>query len=115
MGYSAGEIFKSTLPVILFLLLPALLTSLNARRLSNRPAELWGRHLRFLHRLLNVTWLVWLPVSFVSGDRRRQRDRNRDYLLHRVATNRAARVYCGPGAHLSGRFLLFASQRTTSG
>lgn len=32
-----------------------------------RPEELWGRHLRFLHRLLNVVWIAWLPIYFLSG------------------------------------------------
>jgi Zn-dependent protease with chaperone function len=28
---------------------------------------LWGKHLRFVHRLLNVVWIVWLPVYFASS------------------------------------------------
>lgn len=67
MGYSAGDLFKKTLPLTLFLLLPALCTILSARRSSANPEELWGKHLRFLNRLLNVTWLVWLPLYFFSG------------------------------------------------
>src|SRR6185369_11477805 len=42
-------------------------TSFSARRRTANPEELWGRHLRFLHRLLNVVWLAWLPVYFFSG------------------------------------------------
>jgi Zn-dependent protease with chaperone function len=42
-------------------------TALHARRLSNRPVEVWGRHLRFLTRLLNVIWIAWLPVYFLLG------------------------------------------------
>src|SRR5574338_219651 len=53
IGYSAGTLFKKSLPVALFVLLPALWTTLFARRSSSNPEELWGRHLRFLNRLLN--------------------------------------------------------------
>ena len=67
MGYKAGAIFKRSAVVVLFLLLPVLWTSLYARKASNNPEELWGRHLRFLHRLLNVVWMAWLPVYFFSG------------------------------------------------
>lgn len=67
MGYSARTLFKKSIPLLLFLLLPALLTFLSARRPSANPEELWGRHLRFVSRLLSVTWLVWLPVYFFSG------------------------------------------------
>jgi Zn-dependent protease with chaperone function len=40
---------------------------LSARRRSSSPEELWGRHLRFLNRLLSLTWLVWLPIYYFSG------------------------------------------------
>ena len=67
MGYTAGEITKKALPLILFLFLPAVWTTLHARRFRDRPAELWGRHLLFLNRLMNMVWLVWLPVYALSG------------------------------------------------
>ena len=67
MGYSARTLFKKSVPLLLFLLLPALCTFFSARRSFASPEELWGRHLRFVNRLLNVTWLVWLPLYFFSG------------------------------------------------
>ncbi|HYV12571.1 MAG TPA: M48 family metalloprotease [Pyrinomonadaceae bacterium] len=67
MGYSAGDLLKNSSPLLLFLLLPALATLISARRSSANPEELWGKHLRFVHRLLNVVWVVWLPVYFVSS------------------------------------------------
>ena len=67
LGYSARDLSKKLLPLLLFLLLPAVWTNLSARRRSTSPEELWGRHLRFLYRLLNVVWLIWLPVYFFSG------------------------------------------------
>lgn len=67
MGYSAGDLLKKSLPLIVFLLLPALGTILSARRSSANPEELWGKHLRFVNRLLNGVWIVWLPVYFFSG------------------------------------------------
>lgn len=66
-GYSAGDILKRCLPLILFLLLPAMWTRFVARKSGITPEELWGRHLRFLHRLLNVVWIAWLPIYFFSG------------------------------------------------
>lgn len=66
-GYSAGALVTKSIPLFLFLLLPALWTNFSARRRSASPEELWGRHLRFLHRLLNVVWLAWLPIYFFSG------------------------------------------------
>lgn len=53
--------------LLLFLLLPALATLLSARRSSARAEELWGKHLRFVNRLLNVVWVVWLPIYFFSN------------------------------------------------
>lgn len=67
MGYSAGDVFKKSLPLFVFLLLPALGTILSARRSSASPEELWGKHLRFSNRLLSVVWLAWLPIYFFSG------------------------------------------------
>ena len=67
LGYTAGDLSRKSIPLILFLLVPALWTSFSARRRSANPEELWGRHLRFLHRLLNVVWLAWLPIYFFSG------------------------------------------------
>ena len=67
MGYSAGDLLRKSAPLLLFLLLPALATGLSARRSSPNPEELWGKHLRFVHRLLNVVWIVWLPIYFVSS------------------------------------------------
>lgn len=55
------------LPLVLFIFLPAVWTRFSARRFRDRPAELWGRHLLFWHRLLNALWLVWLPVYALSG------------------------------------------------
>jgi len=67
LGYDARDLSKKLWPLLLFLLLPALGTGLSARRRSASPEELWGRHLRFLYRLLNVVWLIWLPIYFFSG------------------------------------------------
>ncbi len=67
MGYTAADLSKRLLPLLLFLVAPALWTSLSVRRRSASPEELWGRHLRFLHRLLNVVWIAWLPIYFISG------------------------------------------------
>lgn len=70
IGYSPADILKRTLPLVGFLLLPgiaALFMSWTARKFSDRPAELWGRHLRFLSRLLNAIWIVWLPLYSFSG------------------------------------------------
>jgi Zn-dependent protease with chaperone function len=67
MGYTAATLFKNSVPVLLFLLLPALGAMLSARRRSTSPEELWGKHLRFVNRLLSLTWIVWLPIYFFSG------------------------------------------------
>lgn len=67
MGFSAIDLLRKSAPLLLFLLLPALATLLSARRSSANPEELWGKHLRFVHRLLTVVWVVWLPVYFVSS------------------------------------------------
>lgn len=67
MGYSAVDLIRKSSPLLLFLLLPALATLLSARRSSANPEELWGKHLRFVNRLLNVVWIVWLPVYSVSS------------------------------------------------
>lgn len=67
MGYSVLDLLRKSSPLLLFLLLPALATMLSARRSTANPEELWGKHLHFVHRLLNVVWVVWLPVYFVSS------------------------------------------------
>ncbi|HKG61584.1 MAG TPA: hypothetical protein VKB05_17630 [Pyrinomonadaceae bacterium] len=67
MGYNTADLLRKSSPLLLFLLLPALATMLSARRSSPNPEELWGKHLPFVSRLLNVVWVVWLPVYFVSG------------------------------------------------
>ena len=70
MGYDRADVLRSTIPLVAFLILPAIWTlgmNLSGRRFRDRPAELWGRHLRFLHRLLNAVWIVWLPVYSLSG------------------------------------------------
>lgn len=67
MGYGATEIFKRTIPLLLFLLLPAVWTMFSARRFAKHREELWGRHLLFLHRLMTALWLIWLPVYALSG------------------------------------------------
>ena len=67
MGYTAVDLLRKSSPLLLFLLLPALATLLSAHRASPNPEELWGKHLRFVHRLLSVMWIVWLPVYFVSS------------------------------------------------
>jgi len=67
MGYSAGDVGNRALLLLVFLLLPSWWTSRSARRFPDRPEELWGRHLRFLNRLLNAIWIVWLPVYALSG------------------------------------------------
>jgi Zn-dependent protease with chaperone function len=67
MGYSAGDLLRKSSPLLLFLLLPALATLISARRKSANPEELWGKHLRFVHRLMSVMWIVWLPVYYVSS------------------------------------------------
>src|SRR5919205_2844224 len=55
------------LPLVLFIFLPPLWTRLSGRRFRDRPADLWGRHLLFLNRLMNAVWLIWLPVYALSG------------------------------------------------
>ncbi|HEX5602003.1 MAG TPA: M48 family metalloprotease [Pyrinomonadaceae bacterium] len=67
MGFSAVDLLRKFSPLLLFLLLPALATFLSARRSSANPEELWGKHLCFVHRLLSVMWIVWLPVYYVSN------------------------------------------------
>jgi Zn-dependent protease with chaperone function len=70
MAYARADVLKSTIPLVAFLILPAIWTfamTHTGRRLRDRPAELWGRHLRFLHRLLNTVWIIWLPVYSLSG------------------------------------------------
>ena len=67
MGFSAVDLVSKSLPLLLFLLLPAIATMLSARRSSANPEELWGKHLRFVNRLLSVLWIVWLPIYFISG------------------------------------------------
>jgi heat shock protein HtpX len=67
MGYSILDLIRKSAPLLLFLLLPAFATMLSARRRSANPEELWGKHLRFVNRLLKVVWVVWLPVYFVSS------------------------------------------------
>src|SRR6185369_9369335 len=67
MGYGTGEIIKRTIPLLLFLLLPAVWTRLSIRLSGQRSAELWGHHLIFLNRLLTALWLIWLPVYALSG------------------------------------------------
>ncbi len=67
MGYGAVGLVRKSSPLLLFLLLPAIATLLSARRSSANPEELWGKHLRFVNRLLNVVWIVWLPVYYVSN------------------------------------------------
>ena len=67
MGYSVADLLRRSAPLLLFLLLPALATMLSARRSSASPEELWGKHLRFVNRLLHGLWVVWLPVYFVSS------------------------------------------------
>ena len=67
MGYSVADVLKRTIPLLAFLLLPSLWTFRSSRRLVHRPEELWGRHLRFITRLLNVIWLIWLPIYSLSG------------------------------------------------
>ena len=67
MGYNARDLAKKLWPLLLFLLVPALWTTFSACRRSATAEEVWGRHLRFLYRLLNVVWLIWLPIYFFSG------------------------------------------------
>ena len=67
IGYSAGDILLKTIPLVVFLILPSLWTRRSVRKFGSRPEELWGRHLRFITRMLNVIWIVWLPVYVLSG------------------------------------------------
>ena len=67
MGYTAGDILPKTIPLAVFLILPSFWTRRSARKFSSRPEELWGQHLRFINRMLNVIWIVWLPVYVLSG------------------------------------------------
>ncbi|HEX7773509.1 MAG TPA: M48 family metalloprotease, partial [Pyrinomonadaceae bacterium] len=70
MGYDCVDVLRSTILLVAFLILPAISTlgiTLSGRRFRDRPTELWGRHLRFLQRLLNAVWIVWLPVYSMSG------------------------------------------------
>lgn len=69
-GYSALDILIRATPLFLFLLLPPLWIigrSLSAPKFAERPEQLWGTHLLFLHRLLFALWLIWLPVGAFSG------------------------------------------------
>ena len=69
-GYSVRDIPKRSTPMAVFLLVPMLLTlgmSLSARKLYDRPAELWARHLRFSNRLMGAIWPVWLCVYSLCG------------------------------------------------
>ena len=69
-GYELRDVAKITLPLIGFLLLPMFLTILrsrSARKFYDRPAELWGRHMRFLNRVISGVWLLWLCVYSLSG------------------------------------------------
>ena len=69
-GYSAADLLTKLIPLFLFLLVPPtwiLVRSLFASKFAERPAELWGKHLRFLHRLFYALWLIWLPLYSLSG------------------------------------------------
>lgn len=67
IGYSTVDVLKRTIPLVAVLFLPLLWTRRSARKFSDRPEELWGRHLRFIGRLLKVIWIVWLPIYALSG------------------------------------------------
>ena len=67
MGYTRRDILMKTIPLVVFLFLPSLWTLRSVRKFGSRPEELWGRHLRFITRMLNVIWIVWLPVYVLSG------------------------------------------------
>jgi Zn-dependent protease with chaperone function len=69
-GYDLRDILKITVPLVGFLFLPMFLTILmsrSARKFYDRPAELWGRHMRFLNRVISGVWLVWLCIYSLSG------------------------------------------------
>ena len=67
MGYTTGDIVLKTIPLVIFLFLPSLWTRRSLRKFGSRPEELWGRHLRFITRMLNVIWIVWLPIYVLTG------------------------------------------------
>ena len=68
-GYTRGELLKQSAPLIIFLIVPALLTlgrSIWAPKFYKSPGELWARHLRFTYRLINLLWPVWICVFSFS-------------------------------------------------
>ena len=64
-GYRRSDLWKQWPPIAAFILLPMLLTIWMGRRvlkIRDRPAEMWGRYFRYLARVMNSLWLVWLPI-----------------------------------------------------
>ena len=63
-GYGASDVLRQSLPLFAFLLLPPLFTIRVCRRVARAetPEAVWGRYLRYLSRLVSLSWLVWLPV-----------------------------------------------------
>ena len=68
-GYSRADVLWKLVPLAVFILIPALWTlwmGWSVLKMQDRTAEIWGRYFHFLFRLLNVVWLVWLPVCSLS-------------------------------------------------
>jgi Zn-dependent protease with chaperone function len=64
-GYTRSDVWKQWPPIAGFILVPMLLTIWMGRRvlkIKDRPAEMWGRYFRYLARVMNSLWLVWLPI-----------------------------------------------------
>ncbi|HEX7334120.1 MAG TPA: M48 family metalloprotease [Pyrinomonadaceae bacterium] len=67
-GAEPGDVMNGGLTLVVFLLLPVLLTmAMNRRRFNQPPAELWGWHLRFSNRLHGILWPIWLCVYSLSS------------------------------------------------
>lgn len=69
-GYTTADILWKFVPLSVFLLIPALLTlwmSWSVLKIQDQAAEVWGRYFRFLYRLINLIWLIWIPVCSLSN------------------------------------------------
>jgi hypothetical protein len=72
-GYRFSDVLRKWVPLVLFLLVPAVLT-LRARRKALRareadPAASWFGYFRFLNLAVTGTWLLWLPLyALVNPD-----------------------------------------------
>lgn len=64
-GYRRSDLVFQLLPVAAFILIPLMLTlwmSWSAQKRKEQPAEMWGRHVRFLSLVFNSIWLIWIPI-----------------------------------------------------